>query len=254
MQKLQKGFSLVEMIVVIMIVGLLSTAIISRFSESQDLSKLEFEALQIESLLQRAKKLSLGPEDNNITSQASSWGYGVFLESNDDYYNIILFKDRKDIAKGVYDPQLYGDVETCGWLWDEEEEYEYWHCWFETGPVGIKDDVLKQYQIAKNKNIKIEMFTDYSSSGLLFSGDKGSIVFLQGETLSERRIMLANDKPDSVGLCNHYFNKTIAPCIIGNDPVGSNDFSYGFRIYYLNSSLSWFIKLNKEGIIKLSYQ
>ena len=86
----QKGFSLIELMMVIAIVGIASTIVIAQYSNSRDLKALSFGAKQIANDVRMAQNYAFGALESGGTNP----GYGISFSNNSSSY--IIFADKNN--------------------------------------------------------------------------------------------------------------------------------------------------------------
>ena len=85
MRKLQSqfGFSIMELIVVIFIIGLMSTVMFANYRQGERDTTLEYAAQGIAQDIRHAQNLSLA---GTKLSDEDTWGYGIRFENNKAYF------------------------------------------------------------------------------------------------------------------------------------------------------------------------
>ena len=89
----QKGFSLIELIAVIAIVGIASTIVIAQYSDSRDSKALFLGAKQIANDVRMAQNYAFGA----LESGGVNPGYGIRFSNNSSSYIIFADKDNDKI-------------------------------------------------------------------------------------------------------------------------------------------------------------
>src|SRR4030042_6792647 len=105
--RLQKGFTLIEMLAVIFIISLLSTLLIANYRRSQKQYALEHAAQKLVSDLRRVQAMAMSGE---VIYTKQYFNYGLHVRKGQDYY--VIYSDTTTKSPDCkYKPQGPSDID-----------------------------------------------------------------------------------------------------------------------------------------------
>jgi prepilin-type N-terminal cleavage/methylation domain-containing protein len=167
----KKGYTIIELMVVITIIGILAGATVSRLSVSQQSNNLDQTSALITAALVEAKQKRRAPvSSGSITEKINAYGYGVHFDvDNNEFF---VFKDIVDSIN----PENQGK-------------------WVDPLTTDNDDEVITRYKFSDYgiNNYKISsILARYDSSSIPLSNKEG-FVFRYSEIPSGEYLMTSSD-------------------------------------------------------------